>query len=113
MNEDLFILCQDDFGNYEIRHDDKIFFFLWEVAPILNEQQDTISELNKQIEQLNLAIDDLLTHISCDEIKKENKQLYHLKVLAHAFIVEKGLEGEFIKWSKENEISSLKKGCGD
>ena len=25
----------------------------------------------------------------------------------------KGLEGEFIKWSKENEISSSKKDCGD
>ena len=41
----------------------------------LNEQQAIITELNKQIEQLNLAIDDLLSHTSCDEIKKENEQL--------------------------------------
>ena len=34
----------------------------------LNEQQDTI-------EQLHLAIDDLLSHTSCEEIKKENEQL--------------------------------------
>ena len=37
-----FILCQDDFGNYEIRYEDKVFHFLWEVAPILNEQQAII-----------------------------------------------------------------------
>lgn len=45
MNEQLFILCQDDLGNYEIRYDDKVFHFLWEVAPILNEQQATIQSL--------------------------------------------------------------------
>ena len=38
------------------------------VVEKLNEQQATI-------EQLNLAIDDLLSHTSCDEIKKENEQL--------------------------------------
>ena len=48
----------------------------WEdVVKKLNEQQAIITELNKQIEQLNLAIDDLLSHTSCDEIKKENEQL--------------------------------------
>ena len=41
----------------------------------LNEQQAIITELNKQIEQLNLAIGDLLSHTSCDKIKKENEQL--------------------------------------
>ena len=41
----------------------------------LNEQQAIITELNKQIEQLNLAIDDLLSHTNYDEIKKENEQL--------------------------------------
>ena len=41
----------------------------------LNEQQAIITELNKQIEQLNLVIDDLLSHTSCEEIKKENEQL--------------------------------------
>ena len=45
MSEKRFILCQDDLGNYEIRYDDKVFHFLWEVAPILNEQQATIRKL--------------------------------------------------------------------
>lgn len=49
---------------------------------------------------------------SNNELVEENERLRHLKVLANAFIVEKGLEGEFIKWSKENESSS-KKDCGD
>lgn len=39
-----------------------------EVCDLLNEQQATI-------DQLNLAIDDLLSHTSCDEIKKENEKL--------------------------------------
>ena len=47
MSEQLFILCQDDLGNYEIRYDDKVFHFLWEVAPILNDQQATIETLKK------------------------------------------------------------------
>ena len=48
----------------------------WEdVIHKLNEQQAIITGLNKQIEQLHLAIDDLLSHTSCDEIKKENEQL--------------------------------------
>ena len=48
----------------------------WEdVIHKLNEQQAIITGLNKQIEQLHLAIDDLLSHTSCDEIKKENKKL--------------------------------------
>ena len=50
---------------------------------------------------------------SNNELVEENERLRHLKVLANAFIVEKGLEGEFIKWSKENEISSSKKDYGD
>lgn len=45
MSEKRFILCQDDLGNYEIRYDDKVFHFLWEVAPILNKQQERINEL--------------------------------------------------------------------
>lgn len=44
--------------------------------------------------------------MSNNELAEENERLHHLKVLAHAFIVEKGLEGEFIKWS--NEIDFLK-----
>lgn len=45
MSEKRFILCQDDLGNYEIRYGDKVFHFLWEVAPILNEQQSEINSL--------------------------------------------------------------------
>ena len=45
MSDKRFILCQDDLGNYEIRYDGKVFHFLWEVAPILNEQQATNSAL--------------------------------------------------------------------
>lgn len=40
--------------------------------------EDVVQKLNEQqaiIEQLYLAIDDLLSHTSCDEIKKENEQL--------------------------------------
>ena len=47
----------------------------------IDEQQSIITELNKQIEQLHLAIDDLLSHTSCDEIKKENEQLKKEKLL--------------------------------
>lgn len=47
-----FILCQDDLGNYEIRYGDKIFHFLWEVAPILNEQQATITTLKEENRKL-------------------------------------------------------------
>lgn len=36
----------------------------------IEEQQATITGLNKQIEQLHLAIDDLLSHTSYDEKKK-------------------------------------------
>lgn len=48
------------------------------------EQQATITKLNKQIEQLHLAIDDLLSHTSCDEIKKENEQLRNKLEVANA-----------------------------
>ena len=54
LNDCDFILCQDDFGNYEIRYDnDKIFHFLWEVAPILNKQQAIIQSLKEEINKLN------------------------------------------------------------
>lgn len=35
------------------------------------------NDLRIENEQLHLAIDDLLSHTSCDEIKKENEQLQH------------------------------------
>ena len=52
MSDVRFILCQDDFGNYEIRYDDKIVYFLWEVAPILNEQQSIIIKQDEEIKKL-------------------------------------------------------------
>lgn len=60
MSETRFILCQDDFGNYEIRYDDKIVHFLWEVAPILNEQQAIIKSKDKQLERLYNYFQDYL-----------------------------------------------------
>ena len=62
----------------------------WEdVVKKLNDQQDTIGEqkiaidelitdykkLEKENEQLHLAIEDLLTHTSCEKVKKENSDL--------------------------------------
>ena len=52
MSEKIFILCQDDLGNYEIRNDSKVFHFLWEVAPILNEQESTIIKQDGEIKKL-------------------------------------------------------------
>lgn len=51
LNDDCrFILSQDDFGNYEIRYDDdKVFHFLWEICPFLNEQQAIINKLSKTL----------------------------------------------------------------
>lgn len=46
-----------------------------DVVDLLNEQQDIIQQKDNQIKQLNLAIDDLLTYTSCDEIKKQNEIL--------------------------------------
>ena len=65
-------------------------FLNWgDVVDLLNEQQDTIGEqkiaidelitdykkLEKENEQLHLAIEDLLTHTSCEKVKKENSDL--------------------------------------
>ena len=52
MSETRFILCQDDLGNYEIRDDEEVIHFLWEVAPILNEQQATIIKQDEEIKKL-------------------------------------------------------------
>lgn len=60
-----------------------------EVVDLLNSQSKLISAYNYEFakmskenkklkemnEQLNLAIDDLLTHTSCEEVKKENSDL--------------------------------------
>lgn len=104
MNEDIHKWTE---GRYTLMFDEHTFF-VWDneeekrmtalrVTKRLNEQQDQI--INMKAERKKL--------------KEENKRLRHLKVLANAFIVEKGLEDEFIKWSKENEISSSKKDYGD
>lgn len=90
-------------GRYTLMFDEHTFF-VWDheeekrmtalrVTKKLNEQQDQIRNMKAERRKL----------------KEENERLHHLKVLANAFIVEKGLEGEFIKWGKENKISSSKK----
>ena len=70
MIETRFILCQDDLGNYEIRDDDKVFHFLWEVAPILNEQQSRIKELEKENDDLRFA---LRTEQAFTRVEKDKK----------------------------------------
>lgn len=70
MSENLFILCQDDLGNYEIRYDDKVFHFLWEVAPILNEQESTISRLEEENDDLRFA---LRTEQAFARVEKDKK----------------------------------------
>ena len=75
MSEEIFILCQDDLGNYEIRYEDNVYHFLYEVAPILNEQQATIDEQKIIIEERDVA----------------NERL-------NRFLIEIGLEKEYIKW---------------
>lgn len=72
MNEQ-FILCQDDLGNYEIRYGDKVFHFLWEVAPILNEQQVTIQFLKEENEQLKKS--EKINMEYAEQIVAENKKL--------------------------------------
>lgn len=46
-----------------------------DVVDLLNKQQDIIQQKDNQIKQLNLVIDDLLSYVSCDEIKKQNEIL--------------------------------------
>lgn len=121
-------------GRYALMFDEHTFF-VWDnekekrmtalrVTKKLNEQQDQIinmkaerrklKEENKRLKKhdnpLLKTVDIIMLN---NELVEENERLRHLQVLANAFIVEKGLEGEFIKWSKENEISSLEKDCGD
>lgn len=81
MTEKRFIWKCDDENCQIYDTKKKKVYFNVEVVDLLNEQQVIIIELNKQIEQLNFAIDDLLSHTSCDEIKKENEQLR--KVCSH------------------------------
>lgn len=73
MSEKIFILCQDDLGNYEIRYDDKIFHFLWEVAPILNEQQITIQRLKEENEELKRKLEYCEHEHFLDSLSGSNK----------------------------------------
>ena len=81
----------------------------------IDEQQDIITELNKQIEQLHLAIDDLLSHTSCDEIKKENEQLRkqiqnYEQLISNSYVGEEetldGFVGKYVIW--EDELQKYK-----
>ena len=91
MSEKRFILCQDDLGNYEIRYDDKVFHFLWEVAPILNEQQATIKELEKNFDDLvdwtseiakrNVVLDEEIGELRRDHAKWRRKCLDFLVII--------------------------------
>ena len=83
-----------------------------EVCDLLNKQQvqikvyeeslirksKKISEQQDTIEQLHLAIDDLLSHTSCEEIKKENEQLKkECKIAIDEMVT------DYKKLEKENE----------
>lgn len=58
---------EDTNDNFQIK--------LIEDIEAMEQAEKKIGEQQATIEQLNLAIDDLLSHTSCDEIKKENEQL--------------------------------------
>ena len=100
MSERRFILCQDDLGNYEIRYDDKVFHFLWEVAPILNEQQATITKLKELNGDKGKRIISLIR--TNKTLKEENEQLKKARDESDKFIVKKGLEVEFLNWCVAN-----------
>ena len=90
-----FILCQDDLGNYEIRYDDKVFHFLWEVTPILNEQQELIEELK---------VSDEMGWERAEHFEKKcPKELHNKKMYI------KRLEYKVQKFKEENE--QLRKQC--
>lgn len=66
MTDERFILCQDDLGNYEIMDGDKVYHFLWEVAPILNEQQAIIR-------RDEISIKTMMSNM--EKLEEENEQL--------------------------------------
>jgi len=110
MNDERFILCQDDLGNYEIRYDDKVFHFLWEVAPILNEQQALIIKQDGEIKKLKRT-ERSWRRIHCCNKESDNcgivieqeatiKQLQGKVKRLNAFIVSKDLAIEYIRWQK-------------
>ena len=100
MSEELFILCQDDFGNYEIRHDEEVFHFLWEVAPILNEQQAIIR-------RDEISIKTMMSNM--EKLEKENEELKNDFYLLKE-IHQKGSKScEKWKQHKEAQIQQLEK----
>ena len=93
MSEELFILCQDDFGNYEIRYDEEVFHFLWEVAPILNEQQAIIH-------RDEISIKTMMSNMK--KLEEENEELKEIH--------QKGSKScEKWKQHKEAQIQQLEK----
>ena len=110
MSDERFILCQDDLGNYEIRYDDKVFHFLWEVAPILNDQEATIIKQDEEIKKLKRT-ERSWRRIHCCNTESDNcgivieqeatiKQLQGKVKRLNAFIVSKDLAIEYIRWQK-------------
>ena len=69
LNDCRFILCEDDFGDYEIRYDDdKVFHFLWEVCPFLNEQQAIINELSRTLaDMLGERLKEHMSGVYCSD----------------------------------------------
>ena len=75
----------------------------------LDNYKEKIWELEKENDTLRMITGkELFKEISnlkedLQQLEKENREAHHSKILANAFIIEKGLTKEFIKWSKENE----------
>lgn len=82
MTDEQFILCQDDLGNYEIRYEDKVFHFLWEVAPILNEQQAIIR-------RDEISIKTMMSNM--EKLEEENEQLRKDKAILKERLRECGM----------------------
>lgn len=82
MTDEQFIICQDDLGNYEIRYADKVFHFLWEVAPILNEQQAIIR-------RDEISIKTMMSNM--EKLEEENEQLRKDKAILKERLRECGM----------------------
>ena len=113
MSDERFILCQDDLGNYEIRYDEDVFHFLWEVAPILNEQQALIIKQEEEIKKLKKT-ERSWRKIHCCNKESNNcgivieqeatiEQLQGKVKRLNAFIVEQGLATEYVRWNKGSD----------
>lgn len=82
MTDERFILCQDDLGNYEIMDGDKVYHFLWEVAPILNEQQAIIR-------RDEISIKTMMSNM--EKLEEENEQLRKDKAILKERLRECGI----------------------